>query len=153
MPIPRGEQIIIPKTITPELLTTLDNLGHNHRIVVVDHSYDIPVGFHRRDVVELSNESSPQVAADILGVMPADTEDSIVPMLPNENDPPEHFRAMKEFNELVPSHGEALRCAYKGAVGFYAMVNSLQIPTTFIKTMDPRPYACVTWLNGHVQNG
>lgn len=153
MPIPRGEEIIIPRTITPELLSTLDSLGHNHRIAVVDHSYDIPVGFHRRDVVQLANESSPQVAADILSVMPADTQDSIIPMLPNENDSLDSFRAIEEFNELIPDHGEALRCTYKGAVGFYAMVNSLQLPTTFIKTMDARKYACVTWLNGHVQNG
>lgn len=155
----------IERGIDGDMLKALEEIGHGAQIAVVDASYDIPEGAH---VVKYCGDSSPRALAGIIALVPVDEDmprlggersRSIVCMEPD--DAGESGTVLEEFANTIPSdmilvaakrNGDAAyREDSRTAQGFYAVANSPEAHTLFVRTRDPRKYGCAVFTVGHNQ--
>lgn len=169
MPPLRG----IERGIDGDMLKALEELGHGQRLAIVDPSYAIPDG---NSVIKYAGDSSANALKGILDLVDVDvtshigTEEKLVIVSIMEPDTGDR-RANATFSELEiivmnRAIGSQVRSAYSmkrlgdpasgsawGSLGFYAIVNNPETNTVFVRTRDPRPFACASFIVGHAQNG
>lgn len=163
MPPFREGQIKIDRGLSGDLLKFLREVGHGHRVNVVDASYDIPRG---ATVLDYPGSS----AAALVGIL------SLIPI---EGDEVTYMETDQQLDR-VQDHGsvqfaaraalhavqdglkeDGIGIAFDGRyrldeqetekVGFYSMANGQLETTTFVRTIDDLPYACASLVVGHSQ--
>lgn len=161
MPPFREGKIEVDRRLDGETLQELRDIGHGHRITIVDASYDIPRGSR---VLKFPG-SSADALLSVIKLIPI--EDTAFEVMDADSDweadgeaTEVERRAGAAFtrveDELVEIEGGEIQngIAYKprkGENGFYATANNPNEPGLFIRTTDDLPFACVTFLAGHSQ--
>lgn len=150
----------IDRGLTGKALKALEESGHGRRVAIVDASYNIP-GWAQ--VVTYRGETSLQALLGILSLVPFENEiwlmvpdgnggqttddesgpfcDDAVDALDKTFDYP-HITAVHRFDSV--SDGET-------EIGFYPLANDSTTDTLFIRTVDRMPYACASFIIGHMQ--
>jgi L-fucose mutarotase/ribose pyranase (RbsD/FucU family) len=164
MPPFRKRTIIDPR-FDGEALHELRDIGHGHRINIVDASYDIPRGAR---VIKFPG-SSADALLGIIRLIPI--EDNEVAIMEQDaefaNSPLSHIarRASLAFEQIVDklpakNEPELLRrrrlteeevLDTPGNVGFYELANRNIEQSLFVRTTDELPFACASLVAGHSQ--
>ncbi len=165
MPPFRTGPIEVDRRFDGNVLRELRDIGHGHRVNIVDASYDIPRGTR---VVKFPGSS-------------ADALKGIVQLIPVENDRLDIMipdPVVADESHYLVAHAE---CRFRAAAdklrdpsgpninlvavfhnryagqeegtptGFYDLANNHGINTLFVRTIDELPFACVSLVAGHSQ--
>ncbi len=161
MPPLRG----IDRGLNGEALKALEESGHGRRLAIVDASYNIP---RWAQVVEYHGHSSAQALLGIGRLLPIELG-SIRVMIADREE--ESHRAELEFAESCNHLTDELKqnLGYEGiyrlddqesdfrgespikSLGFYSLANNEVEDTLYVRTRDTLPYACATFIIGHMQ--
>ena len=173
MPPFREGNIQVDRKFNGEALRFLRDVGHGHRINIVDASYDIPEGSR---IIDFPG-SSAEAYEEIIRLIPIEGEgDGKLPMLMGSD---KKMKDLLEENEGHPAN-RAFGAFYAAEVrlnkdgigdadwsgsdvvrrlddddpsgnGFYTIANDPDQPHTFIRTVDDLPFACASLVVGHSQ--
>lgn len=180
MPPLRETPIRIDRRLDGETLHELRDIGHGHRVNIVDASYDIPRGAR---VVKFPGTSAQALEAVVL-IIPIEGENNELGQSPivvmdadaelesqftdaSGNIDYEHiakqaaatfFKVGTRLNELeigVEVDWQDLQYKYRQdgvtGEGFYSMANGSPENSLFIRTIDELPFACASVVVGHSQ--
>jgi L-fucose mutarotase/ribose pyranase (RbsD/FucU family) len=177
MPPFREGPIRVDRRLSGVLLKELREVGHGHRINIVDASYDIP----RESVVHDFPGDSADAYLSIARVIPIEREDSegevdVCAMLPDQHlldnvvpgiaDSRIYIKARSNFKGVGSKLTREIEkvdftnieeCSrhdgvdYEGSKGFYSLANSQANPHFFVRTIDELPFACISLVVGHSQ--
>ena len=167
MPPFRQGPIVVDRHINGETLMELREIGHGHRVNVVDASYDIPRGAR---VVHYPGSSAAALEG-ILSLIP--NEGYVDVMHPDPDIPPgdpNGYKAAVAFGKIldedIVKEGRPYwryRLAEQQAadvdkgdgsdaeLGFYDIANNHGPNTLFVRTIDDLPFACASLVVGHSQ--
>lgn len=152
----------IDRGLDGKVLKILEESGHGEQVVIVDPSYAIPEGAR---VVDYHGDSSAQALRGILALVPSEATKQGFDVVSMDADPDDSSlspNALNAFKEVVASLG--LRLGYEPRLpswpvetstdeteaGFYANANDPE-KSIFVRTRDPRAYACARFIVGHSQ--
>ncbi|MEI9913567.1 MAG: RbsD/FucU domain-containing protein [Candidatus Saccharibacteria bacterium] len=145
----------IDRGINGNMLKVLEESGHGDRIVVIDPSYSVPEG---AKVIDYQGDSSASALVGILRLVPSESVITIMDADPSNE---VSNRAGLEFIKSLGGAGlmadlatplpRLTEDAPVGQVGFYELVNGIEVPTIFVRTRDELAYACATFIVGHSQ--
>lgn len=169
MPPFRAGPIEVDRRFDGETLRELRDIGHGHRINIVDASYDIPRG---AKVVNFPG-SSADALVSVFRLIPVEGDMVTIMGADHIFGPEQAEKALsKETRELLTSayglFDRALDVILKevikegeindlaiiprdGEHGFYEIANNPDQASLFIRTIDELPFACATLLAGHSQ--
>jgi hypothetical protein len=146
--------------VPSDMFQALEEAGHGRRLVIVDRSF--PFDRQKQDVVGYRGRTSAQALHSVLRL--CRREGVITAMAPDPSDKSElGSLALILFREATTNLGLALgdmqslprfgKDATDG-VGFYDLVDDEeQRRPIVVRTPDPLPYACATFIVGHSQTG
>ncbi len=164
MPPFRKRPILVDPRFDGDALKELRDIGHGHRVNVVDASYDIPRG---AKIVKFPG-SSADALKGIVRLIPVE-DDRVDVMLrdPELRDVPNdsvYIQADHEFDEamaqLIDTDRIELEIYHRfrqteqeeiEPEGFYAMANEHGDNTLYVLTIDELPFACASIVAGHSQ--
>ncbi len=179
MPPLRETPIVVDRRLDGETLHELRDVGHGHRVNVVDASYDIPRGAR---VVKFPGTSAQALEA-VVRIIPIEGENNELgcsPIVVMDADAElesqftddgtinyEHiakraaatfFKVGTQLNELeigTEVDWQDLQYRYRQdsseGEGFYSMANGSPETSLFIRTIDELPFACASVVVGHSQ--
>lgn len=179
MPPLREMPISVDRRLDGETLHELRDIGHGHRINIVDASYDIPRGAR---VVKFPGTSAQALEA-VVRIIPIEGENNdhaTSPIVVMDADAElesqftddggtinyEHiakqaaaafFKVGTKLNELGVGtvDWQDLQYSYRHDMetgeGFYTMANGSPETSLFIRTIDELPFACASVIAGHSQ--
>ncbi|HSX36684.1 MAG TPA: hypothetical protein VLG13_00985 [Patescibacteria group bacterium] len=160
MPPFRERRVLIDRNLDGDLLKFLRDVGHGHRINIVDASYDIPASSR----VFKYPGTSAQALLGIAVLIPVEA-DKVTIMAP---DPGSEDKSINVQARTAFAKGAfALASAYEfvdlgidylsrnaeadGELGFYGLANESTASHSFIRTIDELPFACASLVVGHSQ--
>jgi hypothetical protein len=157
MPPFREGPINFDRQIDGDLLKFLYEVGHGHRINIVDASYDIP---HNSRVLKYPGSTSDAIRG-IVSLIPIEDCDLMYP----DPDSQESKIMRKAYLQMAQalntpaidndtfSTGIFFRLDKDSpdGKGFYTIAKDPGTPHTFIRTRDDLPFACAGLIVGHSQ--
>lgn len=165
MPRFRDGPIEVNPFFDGETLSELRDVGHGHRINIVDASYDIPRSSRRVDFPQSSAEALLGVAR----LIPIE-DDLVIVMSPDpELGGKETKEVLEDINGVAWRKFEAMRRILgdrrlkmiegryrygkdeSDCVGFYDLANNPDEAHLFMRTIDDLPFACASLVAGHSQ--
>lgn len=165
MPPFRKGPIIVSRRFSADALHELRERGHGHRFNVVDASYPIPPGARTITFPGTTAEA----LLDIARIIPI--EDNSVTLMDCDTvfdkDP------MDSVNKAASNAAEDIAATLQdddspveltfyerrrlteeeepGELGFYELADDPSQAATYVRTIDPLPFACLTFRAGHSQ--
>ena len=145
----------IDRGLNGNALKSLEESGHEDKIVIVDPSYSIP---ERAKVIDYQGDSSAQALKGILNLVPHEPLAldgwDVICMAPDSAE--EECSARDAFREVANELRLGLGASTRHGTeefprGFYSGANELEKSTLFVRTRDRKAYACAMFIVGHSQ--
>lgn len=173
MPPFREKGVKVDRKLDGDALKMLRDVGHGHRINIVDASYNIPEG---AQVIKFPGTSAEAYSA-VLHLIPVDEDMDAVTIMGVDrslDDDEAALRAMGAFSDVERQLNEEglgsndnpgterdwsesfainrlSQESLLGGEGFYDIANNPNVASTFIRTIDELPFACASIVVGHSQ--
>ncbi|MDD4632897.1 MAG: L-fucose mutarotase [Proteiniphilum sp.] len=108
----------IPKTISPQLLKTLMEMGHGNEIVIADGNF--PCHTVSQNVIRADGLTGTEILKAIMELMPLDSYSEqqvfLMEVAPGDNYKPEIWN---DYKEILQSSGEPFSIGYIERFAFY----------------------------------
>jgi L-fucose mutarotase len=108
----------IPKTISPQLLKTLMEMGHGNEIVIADGNF--PCHTVSQNVIRADGLTGTEILKAIMELMPLDSYSEqqvfLMEVVPGDNYKPEIWN---DYKEILQSSGEPFSIGYIERFAFY----------------------------------
>lgn len=144
--------------VSGDMFKALEEAGHGRRLVIADRSLDIDRSRHV--VVDYRGSTSAQALGTVLRLI--QREGPVTVMDRDRNDKTElgvaalraFERVAREFQLGGEDFVKLPRLSEEApeGVGFYDLIEGGE-RSLYVRTPDPNPYACATFIVGHAQTG
>ena len=136
----------IPKTLSPDLLKTLMEMGHGDEIVLADGNF--PAASNAKRLVRADGLGVPQLLDDILSLFPLDTyvEHPVTLMATTKNDPTPTI--WSEYNKIIFKHEPQAKTTTIERFAFYERARNAYAITA---TSEAALYANIILTKGVVK--
>jgi len=133
----------IPKTLSPNLLKILMEMGHGDEIVIADGNF--PAASHAKNLIRADGLGVPQLLDDILSLFPLDSyvDHPVILMATTKNDPTPTI--WDTYNKIISKHDPQAKTTTIERFAFYERARNAY---AIIATSEAALYANIILTKG-----